>query len=143
MARRQIEEVGIDMTPMIDVVFQLIIFFIVTVQMDQESVIREITLPPSVYAKEQKGREGNQVTIQIDRDGKMYLGSSQVQLNTIEMYLKGAVRRQSAANMPVLIRADSQTLHKNVRRVMDTCSKVGIYQIRFASLKREPGKVPK
>ena len=99
MGARAPQEVNIDMTPMIDVVFQLIIFFIVTVQMDQESILREITLPRSVYAQEQKGREGNQITIQINKEGKFFIGNAPIPIGTIEKVLKSTVRQIGADNV--------------------------------------------
>jgi len=142
MGKRAPAEVSMDMTPMIDVVFQLMIFFLVTINMDQEQLLKDLVLPPSYYSKEQKTKDPFQLTIQVSEDGKYYLGNQPVNIQRLRVVLQDAVRRVGAPNLPVLIRGDKDARHKAIRDVMDSCSELGIYKIRFAGLKRSAGEPP-
>jgi biopolymer transport protein ExbD len=137
MAGRKPTEVGIDMTPMIDVVFQLIIFFMVTVNAEQESYLKDLVLQRSPNAEERKRGEPREITIQVDKQGRYYVGSLRFQLSQIDNFLRNAARQVGASNIPILIRGDRESQHKAIRQVMDVCSKNGIYKIRFAGMKRD------
>ena len=135
--QRKHEESAVDLTPMIDVVFQLIIFFVVTVNLDQQSVLEEIDLPDAKYSREEKRKDPRQVTIQVDKKGNYYIGASKLTLRELNGVLRNTVRTAGVGNVPVLIRGDVGAAHKNVRRVMDICAAAGLYKIKFAGLKQE------
>lgn len=138
MKPRATLELPLDMTPMIDVVFQLMIFFMVTMNMTQEAVLPDLVLPDSPHSTVQTVEERAQITIQVTDDGKCHLGSDVVSLNTLETTLRNAVRWRGADNVPVLIRGDRDARHDAIRKVMDRCSKAGIYRIRFAAHRDKP-----
>jgi biopolymer transport protein ExbD len=124
------------MTPMIDVVFQLIIFFIITVQMDQESMLKEIVLPRSPNAQERVQGEAKEIPIQVTKSGNIYMGSQLITINQLDAVIKAFAKQVGPQNIPILIRGDVDARHKAIRKVMDTCSKNGVYKMRFAGLKK-------
>ena len=134
-ARAQLEA-SADLTPMIDVVFQLIIFFIVTANLDQQQVRKDIELPQVIHGVEEKRKDPRQVTIQISRSGKFFIGSRASSEADLQHQLNLAVNA-AGSDTPVLIRGDVDCTHRSVRTAMDICARVGIYKIRFA------GNVPK
>ena len=131
---------GLDLTPMIDVVFQLIIFFVVTVNLDQQNVLETISLPESRYSQKDEGKDPDQITIQVTDEGKFFIGQTQFQLRSLRLLLKNAVAHSPRKNIPVLIRGDLDARHRYVRRAMDACTEAGLYQIRFAALKDKAKK---
>ena len=134
--RRKVEESKCDLTPMIDVVFQLIIFFIVTANLDQQSVMKKIKLPPSPNAETQETRPPNQISIQVADDGTYYIGSSPQTKKQLESVLEGTAKACGGGqNVPVLIRGDMRTSHADIKIVMDICAASGIAKIRFAGMK--------
>ncbi len=132
--RRKREAAGceIDMTPMIDVVFQMIIFFIVTIKMD-ENINEDIELEDARQSPVYKGDDPRTMVIEVDRRG--WLSISNCQLS--ERQLKDLIRTRfkKFGTYPVMIRADKKTKHKDVRKVMDMCTDVGIWRIDFAAIK--------
>lgn len=134
MKRKRSNSAGceLDMTPMIDVVFQMIIFFIVTIKMD-ENINEEIVLEEAVDGPLYKGEDPRTMVIEVDRRG--WLSINNVQLT--EAQLRNIIRgRFSRFGMfPVMIRADRRTEHRHVRRVMDLCTEIGIWRIDFAAIK--------
>ena len=137
-ARRAPAESKVDLTPMIDVVFQLIIFFVVTVNLEQESILKEIKLPIARYSRDQRKHPG-QITIQVSSKGYFYIGAgSKYTKNQLRKVMRNAVRR-SSAEIPVLIRGDARASHKAIRTAMDACAAEGLYRIRFATTKKQGG----
>lgn len=132
------EEASCDLTPMIDVVFQLIIFFIVTANLDQQSIKEDIILPDAPNAIRQKKKHPNQITVQVDGSGDVFIGGGPpFTIRELKQTLRSAVNTAGADNIPVLIRGDKTTRHRAIRKVMDACAEVGIYKIRFAGMQIE------
>ena len=123
------EEDVVDLTPMIDIVFLLIVFFMTVANMiTQEKV--EIEMPVSensVIPEEFGGR----TTITITRDGTLYSGPLQTDLQSLTDIL---VREMEAnPKIKVYVRADQFTEHQYVNDVMQACASIGIYNVIFAA----------
>ena len=122
----------IDMTPMIDVVFQMIIFFIVTMKMD-ENINEDIKLEFARQAEAYKGEDPRTMVIEVDRRGWFSISNCQIKEARLGQLIKR--RYQKLGTFPVMIRADKNTQHKDVRKIMDMCSAAGIWRIDFAAIK--------
>jgi biopolymer transport protein ExbD len=123
----------VDMTPMIDVVFQLIIFFIVTIKMD-ETINEDIELPQARQSPTVEDVDPRTIVVEVDRRG--WFSMSGVPMS--EGQLRGLIRGRYArfGQYPVMIRADHRTKHEDVRKVMDICAGVGIWRVDFAAIKK-------
>jgi biopolymer transport protein ExbD len=130
---RTTEGCEIDMTPMIDVVFQLIIFFIVTIQMEknykEDIELADSPHGPAITSKQQV----RTMVIEVDKRGDVSIHS--VPLTVAQFRSIMITRYKNYGEFPVLIRGDRRTPHKDVRRVMDICSGIGIWRINFAAIK--------
>ena len=120
------------MTPMIDVVFQMIIFFIVTIKMD-ENINEEIILENAKQGPLYEGEDPRTLVIEVDRRGWLSINNVQFPEATMRQVIRGRFNRMGS--FPVMIRADRRTQHKDVRKVMDMCSEAGIWRIDFAAIK--------
>lgn len=124
---------GLELTPMIDVVFLLMIFFLVASKLDEADRSLDVVLPQAAAAKPLTSQP-REFIINIDRAGNYYAGAQQVPLEELQLLL-----RQSAADEPqrqtVILRADEETAHKFVVAAMDACVQAGIedYQVQSAS----------
>jgi biopolymer transport protein ExbD len=124
---------GLEMTPMIDIVFLLMIFFLVASKLDEDDRSLDVILPQASAAKPLTSRP-REFVINIDRAGNYYAGARPVQLAELAELLV-----QSAADNParqtVILRADEQTAHKFVVAAMDACVRAGIddYQVQSAA----------
>ena len=130
--RRIVDGCELDMTPMIDVVFQMIIFFIVTIKMD-ENINEEIRLEYAQDGPLFTGEDPRTMVIEIDRRG--WLSINNVQLNRQQLGNIISRRYNRFGTFPVMIRADRHAEHRHVRAVMDLCTEIGIWQIDFAAIK--------
>lgn len=123
---------GLELTPMIDVVFLLMIFFLVASKLEEADRIIDVVLPKASAAKPLTVRP-TEFIINIDRDGRYYAGAKPVTLPELSALLV-----QAAADNPdrqqVVVRADENTLHRFVVGAMNACVQAGIddYQVQSA-----------
>ncbi len=133
--KRSSESCDIDMTPMIDVVFQMIIFFIVTMKMD-ENVNPDIILEDARESPIYKGDDKRTLIIEVDKRG--WLSINNYQLNEAKLHRIVQARYDKYRGpYPIMIRADRDTRHKDVRKVMDICTGVGLWRIDFAAIQEK------
>ena len=122
----------LDMTPMIDVVFQLIIFFIVTIQLQKE-LNEDIILEMGRYGPEVEKEEG--MVIEVDQRGWISIHGAQLTKATLTKVIKN--RRNRYGDFPVMIRGDYRAQHSDIRGVMDICTGVGLWRINFIAVKEK------
>lgn len=124
------------MTPMIDVVFQLIIFFIVTMKMDEDN--KEIKLDESPHSPVIEEMHPLTVVIEVDRKGRITMRSAPFSRKSLFSYLQSKYKRYG--EYPILIRGDYRAQHTHIRSVMDLCTSAGLWRINFAVINER--KVP-
>jgi biopolymer transport protein ExbD len=129
------EEKGVDinLSPLIDCVFLLLIFFIVTTVFVEETGL-EVQKPRAVSASELEKRS---VMIALGKDGRIVYDGRQLDLNS----LRGVVaRRLRAEDLPVIIIADRESLSGRLVEVIDECKLAGARQVSIAAdSARDPG----
>ncbi|VGO21784.1 ExbD/TolR family protein [Pontiella sulfatireligans] len=129
---------GINMTPMIDVVFQMIIFFVCTAQLEQEQFSEFIKLPGSPNAPEMaQEKDPRTITIEVDGKGKVSIARTPLSISKLRKILNKTVADYGVhgPSIPILIRADGDVRHGNVKQVMDACTGAGLYKIAFVAVK--------
>ena len=142
MARKSQENPALDMTPMIDVVFELIIFFVVTLTEAQKkdetieledgghgSALTPEELPPThmqidIASRDKKGKT-------LPR-GRITMGDREITPDEISRRVKERMRK--VKDFPVLIRADYNCRHEVVARVMNAVTEAGIWKISFMAV---------
>ena len=130
------EDGAMNMTPMIDVVFQMIIFFVTTADLDRVAFDENIRLALSPHGPAIEQKDPREITIEIDRSGRVQLGRVPVSIGQLRDIMRKTVS-EWGQTIPVIIRADGETRHSDVRQVMDACSAAGIWKISFAATKEE------
>ena len=137
--------IGFNMTPMIDVVFQLIIFFMLITDLTQKD-LEALTLPVAETASKDEMVKGR-ITINIDKDGAIVI--KKVNYGTLDdpdavlamrtflgnEVLKGEKEPDGTSERALLIRADETTEFKHVQKLMRICGENGIriYKIHLAA----------
>jgi biopolymer transport protein ExbD len=130
---RRREDVELNITPLIDVVFLLLIFFMVSSTFEKQSQMK-ITLPE---ASEKVTNEiPDSVTVEIDTQGRVFVNKKSLvnsQLITIREAIRDAAHDMKAPT--VIIRADANATHQSVVKVMDAAQQLGLVKITFATQK--------
>ena len=118
-----------DMTPLIDCVFLLLIFFMVTTVFLQTKGL-EVDMPADSQAEEEKKKD---INVAIDQYGKIQIGGQDVVREALKEKLKQAV--EEANNDNIIIQADGECAQKDVVYVVDSARQVGIEGIAFVQEK--------
>ncbi|MGN1360587.1 MAG: ExbD/TolR family protein [Kiritimatiellia bacterium] len=126
------QECGLDMTPMIDVVFQLIIFFVVTLKMT-DNINEEIELEDGKNGQVIKEMPPTTLIVEVDAKGRISINNLGMDTSRLASIIKGRVSRMGN-DFPLLIRADKRARHDMVRRVMDTCTQCGVWKLSFVAI---------
>jgi biopolymer transport protein ExbD len=138
--RKKREKLEISITPMIDVVFLLLIFFMVTTTFNKESALN-IKLPQA--EGEEPEQEPKVINLTIDAQGTYYLsgddGLPRELVNQKRETLKGELQKLAviSLNLPFVINADAKTPHEAVIRALDIAGQVGFKRITFAAIKTQ------
>ena len=136
--RKQYPDAKLDMTPMIDVVFQLIIFFVVTAAMQNKAMETNVRMAMAPNGPVEEVKDPRTVLVDVVADGTIQIMKTRISEGQLLTILNNA-RKTSGQSTPVVIRGDLQTKHEAIKRVMDICGKAGLWKIRFAALKEKAG----
>jgi len=120
-----------ELTPMIDVVFLLIAFFMTLISFISSELI-QLELPEATLANIPE-EPGDRQYISINAEGEVFLGASPVSYDVLPATLSRM--RETYPALKVFLRADATTPHRYVNRVMNACAEVGIFDLIFASNK--------
>lgn len=129
---RRREEPNIDLTPLIDVVFLLLIFFMVSTTFRRESDI-QIDLPEA--SPKSAPNEEQPLTVGIDADGRYSINGRALpdaRLETISAALAEAAGEDR--DQPLIIRADGRTPHQAVVTAMDAAGRLGFRRLAIATV---------
>lgn len=121
---------GIDLAPMIDVIFQLLLFFMVTTTFFDRERELAIDLPPAESGQEPQ-ESSEEIVLNVHRDGAVAWGRQPISEAELDVRLRAAA---SAPDRPVTIRGDRQTWHESIMRVMDACGRAGLRNLNVATL---------
>lgn len=116
---------------MIDIVFLLLIFFIVTWQFSRSELDLKVSVPSSSDSKERESRSYLEIIINVRADGTTYVNGDLVADNALFDKLSAITRVDR--NQPVRVRGDANTDFQHVVRVMDVCTRAGVWNISFAT----------
>jgi biopolymer transport protein ExbD len=125
------KELDVNITPLIDIVFLLLIFFMVSTTFERESEI-DVTLPQAAIDAPQEQSEV--IEIVISSQGDFYVNGKRVinkQVSTLKQaLLKVADGREDP---PIIISADAKATHQSVVTVMDAARQLGFVHLSFAT----------
>ena len=121
------DEAQIDLTPMLDVVFIMLIFFIVTASFIKEAGI-DVDKPAAATAVVQ---EKASILIAIDADNKIWINRRQVDIRSV----RSIIERLHAENPKgtVVIQADKESKNDALVQVMDASRRAGVFDIALAA----------
>lgn len=115
----------IELTPIIDMVFLLLIFFLVATTFHQTEREMRIALP-SASSSSPISAVLLELVINIDADGNIFTGGRQVEPDALQSMIAGAVKNNP--EQKVTIRGDRTTAYASIVRVLDICKSAGIQE---------------
>jgi len=126
------ETVDVNLTALIDVVFLLLIFFMVTTTFDRHAKLK-VSLPEASTKATQQQSEP--LVLSIDAKGNYFINDRQVVNKSLDT-LKQAIRKTIGEDKDVamVLRADANTPHQAVVRAMDAASQLGLTKLSIATV---------
>ncbi len=118
------------MTPMIDMVFLLLVFFMTVSTLAQADHSLPVELPESSQS-DVPDDLSNRGTISLDAAGQIHLGTRPVSLETMQAEIKNSL--ESKPDLRLDVRADRQTPYSAIKRVLKACAEVGAYEVIYAT----------
>ena len=120
---------------MIDIVFLLLIFFIVTWQFTKSETELSVSVPTAQEGADPERQRG-EIVINILANGMIKIEGTSVDLPQLLKKLASIAAQYE--NQPVRIRGDGGVAYQRIVEVIDTCQKAGIWNISFATQKPAP-----
>jgi biopolymer transport protein ExbD len=126
------EEPTVDMTSLIDVVFLLLIFFMVSTTFEHQSVLK-VDLPEASTV-EAPNEQSERLELVIDSSGLMFLNDQQL-IDSDARTLRAAFEQAAGEkrNLPLILRADRETPHHFVVTAMDVAGQLGFRNLSIAT----------
>lgn len=125
------------MTPMIDVVFLLIIFFLVSSHLARQETQMELALPEAASGSEDVDQETPRVTINVKPDGSLWLAGRRIEKEQLTQRLK-AIKSAETRDLEVRIRGSKLAPYSSVEPIMLACTQSGIWNVTYAVYGKEP-----
>lgn len=125
----------VDMTPLIDVIFLIIIFFIILINFSQIH-IRNVLLPQADEAQDSDNSNRQHIVLTIRSREAMFLDREPVTLATLPAAIRE--RGDSAGDLTALIRADEAVPYEVIRGAMLQFAATGVDQLEFATWQGVP-----
>ena len=123
------EEPTLNLTPMIDVILTLVIFFMVATKFTDEEKAMGVKVP-SVSSQESVTSAAQPKIVNVFADGRILLGTQPVSLDDLTQQLVAA--RGQYHKVSVVVRGDRNTTHGRMTEVYDACRRAGISEVAIS-----------
>jgi len=124
------EDVNINLTPLIDVVFLLLIFFMVSTTFDTTSQLK-INLPEA--NQDQVSAPPQKLNLMIDARGNFFLNSRELTNNKSATLQAALERTMAGTKLPIVIQSDADSPVQSLVTAMDVVSRLGLTQVSIAT----------
>ena len=129
--RKEKPEVQVNLTPLIDIVFLLLIFFMVSTSFKKETQIK-LELPKASVEPLEETPES--LEISIDQEGRFFVNGKalvNVSIDTLKLAIGPIIKENK--NIPVVVSADAKTPYQSVITAMDATSQLGVTNLKMAT----------
>jgi len=131
--------IGFNMTPMIDVVFLLIIFFLVSSHLARQEVQMELDLPEAGTGERPSEDETRRVIVNVlpraQPGGQLMVGARAMQAGELEQLIRFEAR-ETRGPLEVRIRTDRRVPYRVVEPIMLACAEAGVWRVTFAVIEK-------
>lgn len=132
LKRHTREDPDVDLTSLIDVVFLLLLFFMVSTTFDKQALLK-VDLPEASMV-EDRAEMPESLELVIDNEGRIYLNDQRL-IDSEARTIRAAMKQEAGDNrdIPLLLRADRLTPHHHVVTVMDVAAQLGFSNLSIVT----------
>ena len=136
MARKPQDNPQLDMTPMIDVVFELIIFFVVTIKQEDLFTRLNANRPAPASSSSSSSESDTTVTIEVgrgpDANGHLVYNKRPVRRSELDQNLREVAR--TSKKTPIIVKCTEDSPHKALVDVLDICYRNELFSVSIFTL---------
>lgn len=138
--RRAREPVDINLAPLIDVVFILLLFFVVTTTFTRETLLK-VDLPEAVSGEQPEELYNVPLEIIVGLDGNYAVNGNTLASSDLNSLMAAMLEvSEGDKNLPVTLSADGKAPHQAVVTAMDAASKLGFVHLRIMTVEAQEGQ---
>ena len=136
----QVEDFNFEMTPMIDVVFLLVAFFMTVASFDvHDKVTVDMPIAPQATVPEEtRGRQ----TISVNANGDFFIGSRPSTIEEVKAAIDARATEDGEAFKGVYLRIDAKTPYRYTSEAMKACAEVGVFNVIFGVEQKKSASGP-
>jgi biopolymer transport protein ExbD len=122
---------------MIDIVFLLLIFFIVASQMKEMEMEKEVTLPIADASQTKRAEGTQEILINVLEDNRVKVGGTVIETAKLAMELRRIAGEDENTVKKIVIRGDQKALYGRIMRIMAACAQANLWNVSFATFQEE------
>jgi biopolymer transport protein ExbD len=123
----------LQLAPMLDVVFQLLIFFLVSFEFQRTEFDMKVSVPSAQEGADPKRALG-EIIVNVRKSGEVVVENQTMTQAQLKEKLSAIAKQHK--NQPIRLRGDAECAYQTIVEVIDTCQKAGIWNISFATQRR-------
>lgn len=127
--------VSFNVTSLIDIVFLLIIFFLVASHVARSEAVEPVDLPEVVDPSNDNEEAAQRIVLTVMADQSMWVGGRQVSLQQVEQLIQDSAL-ETRNEIEVRIRADHAATYMDIEPILLACARFGVTKVGFAVLKK-------
>ncbi len=129
------DEPAINLTPMIDVVFTLLVFFMLATTFAERERLLDVELPYAESAADAKKPTPQELVINVAREGKVFVDGRSLEETQLAKVLSDTARRDRKTT--VTIRGDRRGAYDGIVHVLDACLQAGLVDVSLGALEQD------
>ena len=123
----------LQLAPMLDVVFQLLIFFLVSFEFQRTELDMKVSVPSAQEGADPKRALG-EIIVNVRESGEVMVENQTMTQAQLKEKLSAIAKQHK--NQPIRLRGDAKCDYQTIVEVIDTCQKAGIWNISFATQRK-------
>ena len=124
----------LQLAPMLDVVFQLLIFFLVSFEFQRSEMDMKVSVPSAQEGDPDKKRALGEIIVNVRKSGEVVVEHQTMTQEQLKEKLTAIAALHE--NQPIRLRGDAECTYQTIVEVIDTCQKAGIWNISFATQRK-------
>ncbi|MCB1224823.1 MAG: biopolymer transporter ExbD [Verrucomicrobiales bacterium] len=129
--QHSIEPTPMQLAPLVDVLFLLVIFFAVTSHYARHETLMDISVPAAETGEDRPRTQVGEIIVNVRKDGTVVVNGQELTLD--ELLIKMRNIAEVYKDQAVILRGDTETKYDAIIKVLDTCQKAGIWNVAFAA----------
>lgn len=121
-----------NITPLIDIVFQLIIFFLAASHLARTDAGDGVELPLASTGEQEEAEATRRFVVTVNSAGEFMVGGNRVSAEDVRAMLQAKLAQSGAAGFEVRVRTDRRAPYRTIERLLVECAQLGITQFQFA-----------